>query len=57
MTPGFKAKQLVLPVGVSELSDCTDTSNPMLLVNENQVNATYIADITGFAFTDVAVTQ
>jgi len=57
MSPGNKPKHLALPVGVSELSGCTDTSNPQLLINANQVNVTYIADITGFAFSDVSVAQ
>jgi len=56
-TPGFKAYQIALPPGVSEPADCTDVSHKDFIINVDEVNMTYLADITGFEFSDVSVTQ
>jgi hypothetical protein len=54
-SPGIKTKQMVLPVGVTELTGCGDPGNRLLIIHGTQVSHTYVADITGFAYTNVTV--
>jgi hypothetical protein len=54
-TEGFREKEIILPPGVTSVSDCNDANHRDLIVAADNVSPTYSADILEFKFKDIRV--